>query len=99
MQAIVIARAILEDERSRPHLPRLPTSCEERLVVLRIGDTDAETKRPVICDPRQAGIETRPQLRHERWQRIGEILVFATPEAVSGHDDAAAIQGVRIVSS
>ena len=44
-------------------------------------------------------IERRAQRRDELGQRIGEVFVLAAPEAVPGHDDAAAEQRVVAVAA
>src|SRR5665213_1068291 len=90
MQAIVVAFAILQQQRRRPLLAGGMATPEEGIVTLGIADIDAHRLVPAIGDLAQPPIQRRPQFRDQGRQRIGKILVLAAPETVSSHHDPAA---------
>ncbi len=94
MEAVVVVRAVLQDQRGRPCLSRRVATIEEARMVVGIPGVDAERLVPAICDRREVRIDRCTQLGNERRQRIGEILVFAAPEAMSRHDDARSVKPV-----
>ena len=60
----------------------------------RIAALETQGGVPAVRDPGERRVERRAQARHELRQRVGEVFVLAAPEAVTGHDDAAAEQRV-----
>src|SRR5437868_2230556 len=90
MQAIIVAFAILEQERGRTFLSGLVTALEKGRMLFRITHRGAEHLVPAIGDLRQVRIEAGAQVGDDAGKRIGEILIFAAPETVPAHDDMAA---------
>jgi hypothetical protein len=89
VQAVVIAGVVLEQERGRSGLagpmaaiPKLGVGLGEPAVV-------SERLLPSIRRPDEPGVELLAHLRHERGQRVGEVLILSASEAVLAHDDAA----------
>src|SRR5256885_10432619 len=98
MQAVVVILLILEQQRCWQRLARLMAALQKRVMRSRIFDVDAELLVPLVRDRREMRIKRRAQLRNDGRQRIGEVLVFAAPEAVATHDHTAAkrlLFGVR----
>ncbi|MGY4230972.1 hypothetical protein ACVMIH_008333 [Bradyrhizobium sp. USDA 4503] len=90
VQAVVVALAILQQQRRRPRLFGVMAALQERRMRRRISDIDPHRLVPTIGCRGQPRIERRPQLRDQVRQRIGEILVLAAAEAVTAHHDPAA---------
>ncbi len=90
VQAVVVPRPVLQQQRCRFYLAGGMTALEECRESWRIVCIRAQTPAPVIRDGCQVRIELSAQIGDERGQRIGEVLVFAPSEAVPPHYDAAA---------
>ena len=90
VQAVVVALAILQQQRRRPRLPGVMTALQERRVRRGIADLDPHRLVPAVGGRRQPCIQRRPQLRDQIRQRIGEVFVFAAAKAVAAHHDPAA---------
>ena len=90
MQAIVVAFAVLQQQRRRAGLPGGVAALQESVVAFGIADVDAHRLVPAIGDAGKLRIQRRAQLRDQVRQRIGKILVLAAAKAVASHDDAAA---------
>jgi hypothetical protein len=58
---------------------------------------DAEPLGPGVGDRGEAGVGGGAQVGNEGRQRIREVAVLAAPEAVPGHDDAAAEPVRRVI--
>ena len=91
VQAVVVAGAVLQQQRRRPRLAGLVAALEE----VRVRRPESATSMPIASFQRLAivgelRIERGAQRRDRVGQRIGEVLVFAAAEAVPRHDDAAA---------
>src|SRR5215469_553217 len=63
---------------------------EEGLKARRIARLCTQAPAPFIRDGCQMRVKRGAQLGDERRQGIGEVLVFAPPEAVAAHHHAAA---------
>ena len=90
MEAVVIAFAILEQKRRRLGLSRAMTSPEKFCMAVRKIGLDAKRLAPSIGDPGQWRVERRAQCGNRFRQWVGEISIFAPPEAMLRHDDPAA---------
>ena len=62
MQAVVVAIAVLQQQRCRPGLTGGMTAVEECFMVVGIADLDAHGRVPSIGDVWKSRIERRPQL-------------------------------------
>ena len=90
VQAVEVPGPIAEQERRRPRLAGRVAALEELIVSGGKPDGQAERFLPAVGKLDQSRVERAAQRRHHRRERVGEIFVFALPEAVPGHDDAAA---------
>ena len=90
MQAIVVAGRVAQQQRRRAGLAGGVATRQE--VPMGRGEARREPHRlvPAIGDGREMGPEAFAQRRDGFGQRCREVLVLTTPEAVPGHDDAAA---------
>src|SRR3546814_14995517 len=61
-------------------------------MVSREARCDSQRGVPAVGDFRQRRVERFAQASNDLRQRIGEVAVLATPDAVARHDDAAAEQ-------
>ena len=90
VQAVVVARAIAQQQRRRPRLAGRVAALEERGVV------GGEARRPCPCarasDWRSARAADRGAVRRSSTRPAADRRnsVFAAPEAVPGHDHVAA---------
>ena len=98
MQAVVVAFAVLEEERRGLGLPGGMAAVEKFGVLGRIAHVDLHRLVPAVGDLGKRRIERGAQRCHDVGQRIGEVLVLAAPEAVPAHDDAAAEDAVGSVA-
>src|SRR5262252_353287 len=89
VQAVVVARRILEQQGRRTRLAGVVTTRQE--VVMAPGKTLRLAQRllPTVCDRCERWVESGAQGGDKVRQRIGEVLVFAAPEAVPRHVDVA----------
>ncbi|MNR08176.1 hypothetical protein D3C85_1243210 [compost metagenome] len=94
MQAVVVARPILQDQRRGPQLAGRVAPGQEGRVVLGISDRDAHLLVPAVGDRRQTGIQRAAQVLQQVGQRVAEILVLAAAKAMPGHHDTAAVAAV-----
>ncbi len=90
MQAIIIARAILQQQGRRSPLSRFMAPCEKFGVIGRKARRHPHPFVPAIGDRCEPRIEHPAQRLDQRRQRIGEIAIFAAPEAVPRHNHMAA---------
>ena len=90
MQAVVVVRPVLEQKRCRSDLPGGVAASQKIGMRFRIAHVDAQRLIPAIGDRRQPGVEGRAQVGDDWRQRIREVLVFAAPVTMPGHDDATA---------
>ena len=90
MQAVVVARPILQQQRRRARLSGLVAALEIFRVRLGITCVDPHRRVPAIGDLGERRIKRGAQRRDRIRQRIREILVFAAAEAVPRHDHPAA---------
>jgi hypothetical protein len=75
------------------------TTLEEAGMIVRIADGVAHGLIPAVCDDGETRVEHGPEIRDDVRKRIGEVFVFAPPEAMLGHHDPAAepvIDGVHV---
>ena len=91
VQAVVVARAVLQQQRRRPRLPGLVAARE----ISPRARRDSAPSMPIasfqrLAIARERRIERGAQRGDEVGQRIGEVLVLAAAEAVPRHDDPAA---------
>jgi hypothetical protein len=92
MQAVVIALAIVQEERRWPGLAGAVTPLKKYRMLIRIAHVDAQSLVPAICDASQRRIQRMAQVGDHCGKRIGEVFVLAAPEAVARHYNAAAKQ-------
>lgn len=90
MQAVVVVRAVPQQERRRSELPRRMAARDEVRVLVRVLDLDAHRRVPAIGDGDELWIERGTQPNDELGQGVGEVLVFAASETVSRHHHPAA---------
>src|SRR6202042_1945357 len=90
MQTVIVAFAVLQQKWRRPKLAGIVTPGQERLVASGVTDIDIHRLIPPDSDGLEARIESGAQFRDRLRQRIGEIFVFAAPEAVAAHHNPAA---------
>src|SRR5437879_8298028 len=90
VQTVVVARPVLQQERSRSPLAGSMAAFEE--LGMRLWETCVHTHTlvPLIGDRSKLRINRSAQILNQWRQRIGEIAIFTLPEAVPSHDDAAA---------
>src|SRR5215210_912996 len=98
MQAIVVARPILEQQRRRPCLSRRMAALEIVGVVCRIALLQSHLLVPAVRHLGELRIERGAQRRNCLQQRVDEVLVFPTAEAVPRHDHAAAVEEVFVIA-
>ena len=94
MQAIEVALAVLEEQRRRPHLPRIVAPPNKLLVIFRVADLDPHGAVPAIRDRRKPPVERCAETLNQVGQWVAEVLVLAAPEAVPCHDHAAPEYGL-----
>src|SRR3569833_18631 len=90
MEAVVVACCVLEQLWSWARLAGLGTALEVFRVLSWILHIYVQQLVPAVGDGRQVGIEGRAQLGNQVGERIGEVFVLATSEAVPAHDDTTA---------
>jgi pentatricopeptide repeat protein len=90
VEAVVVAGAVLEEQRSGSQLPCVMASLDEIGVALWVALLDTHCFVPAIRDWSEPRIERGAKAMNDRRERIAEVFVFAPSEAVSSHDDAAA---------
>src|SRR5581483_2394608 len=88
MQAVVIARAVAQQQRRRPLLAVVRALEQILLQCRRIALGKPERFVPAICRGREFAVQLLAKTRNTFRQRICEILVFAAPEIMPLHDDA-----------
>ncbi|MNT24803.1 hypothetical protein D3C72_1602990 [compost metagenome] len=91
MQAVVVAGAVLQDQGRGPPLPRVVAALQERGVIVGVLHGKAHLPVPAVGDRRQARVQRRAQRLQQGRQRVGKVLIFAAPKAMSRHHDAAAV--------
>src|SRR5215475_2972447 len=92
MQAVVIALAIVQEERRWPGLAGAVTPLKKYRMLSRIAHVDAQSLVPAICDVGQRRIQRIAQAGDHCGQRIGKVLVLAASETVTRHHNTAAKQ-------
>src|SRR5580698_561146 len=94
VKAVVIAFAVLEEQRRRPKLSCVMASLNEVSVSFGIAHVDVHRRIPAVRHRRETRIQRSTKLLNYLWQRIAEILVLAASEAMSSHNNAAAKEAV-----
>jgi hypothetical protein len=89
MEAVMIAGTILEEQRRRAGLAGRMATRQKVGMIIRKAGFQTHPCVPAIGDGREVRIERRAQFLYQRWQRIGEIAIFAAPEPVALHYDMA----------
>src|SRR5258706_11548839 len=95
MQAVVVSRFVLQEERRRPGLPGAMAATEKSRMIVRIADLDPHDLIPAVRDERKLRVEHGAQPRDDLGKGIGKILVLAAAEAVARHHDPAAKSVLR----
>ena len=90
VQAVVVARPVLQQQRRRPALVGGVAARQVGGVVGGIAHGDPHRLVPAVGNLRERRVERGSQGGDDLGQRVGEILVLAAAEAVPRHDDAAA---------
>jgi hypothetical protein len=80
----------LQEQRGRARLAGGVAEREKIRMPRGIALGNPEQLVPPVADRRERRIEIFPQFGHDSRERIGEIPVFALPEAVVRHHDPAA---------
>lgn len=94
MKAVVIAFAVLEEQRRRPMLSCVMAALNEFSVSFGIAHVDVHCRIPAVGYRREMRIQRSTKFLNDLWQRIAEIFVLAAPEAMPSHDNAAAKEAV-----
>ena len=89
MQAVIIAFAILQQQRSRPDLSRIMASSDKIGMHLRITHLRPHGRVPTIRNRRKPGIDHGTQPFDNSGQRITEVLILSTSKAMPPHHDTA----------
>jgi hypothetical protein len=90
VQAIVVARAVLQQKRRRTRLAGRVAEREERGVRFRTARLKRHALVPGVRNRRKSLVKRSAQGGDRLRKRIGELFVLALPEAVVRHDDVAA---------
>ena len=90
VEAVVVAGAVLQEQRGGSQLPCVVAPLDEIGVPLWISHLDSHCLVPAIRDWSELRIERRAETMNDRQERIAEVFVFAPSEAVPSHDNAAA---------
>src|SRR5688500_9786912 len=90
VEAVVVAGTILQQQRSRAFLTGRMAPLEKRGVLLRKAGLQAHPLVPSIGDRREPPVEGRAQALNQYGERIGEVAILASAEAVPGHHHVAA---------
>src|SRR6185369_5136255 len=99
MQAVEISCFVTKHQRRRQVLFCVPTSFQEGFQRLGISAFLLKSFGPSISDLRELRIELLAEFLHQRRQRIGEVLVLASTEIVSLHNNSAAKRFLVVVES
>ena len=94
MQAVVVTRAVREQQRGRASLAGLVAASEKLPMLARVPHGHAQPLVPAVGERRELWVERGTQRGDERRQRVGEVLVLTTPESVTAHHHAGAEQRI-----
>jgi hypothetical protein len=94
VQAIVIAGAIAQQKRRRPHLTGGMASGAERLVLGGVANIDSHRRVPAVGERREPPIKAAAQPDDQVRQRIGEVFILAPAKTMARHHDPRAEAGV-----
>ena len=97
VQAVVVAVLVAEQQRRRADLSRRVALLQKEGMLGRIARADPHARVPIVRHRSKMRVRPGAELPDEVWQWIREIFVFATPEAMPRHDDAAAKAMVVVV--
>ena len=89
MEAVEVARNVLQQQRRWTRLTGIVTSFEKRRVVIGITLGNAHSDIPFVGDDRKVRIQRGSQLADEIGKRIFEVAILALAEAVPRHVDVA----------
>lgn len=89
VQAVEVARHILQQKRGWPCLTRLVTRFEKRLVIVGIALLNSHPFVPQVGDGREGRIERRSKAAEKFRKWIFEVTILAFAEAVPRHMDVA----------
>jgi len=91
VQTIEIAGAVFQEQRGWALLPRAVTLFDEVGELFRkAGLVAPKPMAPFVRKRREPRINGRPELLHERRERIIEVFVLALTEGIAGHFDPSA---------
>src|SRR5207244_10473504 len=90
VQAVIVTRAVREQQRGRSGLAGLVAASEKLRMLARVLHGHAQPLVPAVGERRELWVEGGTQRGDERRQRVGEVLVLTEPEAVSTHHYAGA---------
>jgi hypothetical protein len=90
MEAVVVAGAVLEEQRRRSQLARSVASPQEVRVLLWVANLNPHRFVPSIRYWSKPRIQRGTKAANERRERVVEVLVFASTKTVSPHDHPAA---------
>jgi hypothetical protein len=85
MQTIVIASAVLQQERGRPDLSGGVAAGDKIDVPVWIAKVNTHCRIPPVSYGREVRIQYGAQLGNDPGQRISKILVLAAPKSVLCH--------------
>src|SRR5271165_6976302 len=94
MQAVIAARFVVQQQRSRFCLSSRMALRQERSEQIGKALWYFQNLIPIVRHSRQARIDALAQLHDYRWQGICEVLVIALTKAITRHHDAAAEQAL-----
>jgi hypothetical protein len=93
MEAVIVARSVLEEQRRGTQLAGLVAAREEVRVFRGELDGNFHGFVPAVCYGGQLAVEVGTERLYDGRQGVMEVLVFAAAETVAGHDDLGAEEG------
>ena len=90
VQAVIVVRFVLQEQRRRSGLARLMTAREKFRVIFRISRVDSHCLIPSIRDRHKLRVDCRSEFFDKVWQRVVEVLVLSASETMARHYDMAA---------
>src|SRR5580658_9467545 len=87
MERVVVALPILQQEWSRPRLPRVVATFDKFRMCLRVAYVDSHRFIPTISDWHQSRVQRSAQIGDVLRKWVREVFVLASAKTVPCHDD------------